>query len=111
MGTVMEIVDRLLAVLGALSLPVKMAWGVWLVWGLGQLAWFLWPSGSSRARAVQMRSSSSVRPVAVRPPSRKAMATAPGAAPYGTSDFIAALDEEQAAAAESLVSDHSSSYR
>jgi hypothetical protein len=106
----MEIVDRLLAVLGALSLPVKMAWGVWLVWGLGQLTWFLWPRGGSRVRAVQIRSSS-VRPVAVRPPSRKEMATAPGAAAYGTSDFIAALDEEQAAAAESLVSDHSSSYR
>jgi len=56
---------------------------------------------------------SGVRPSAVRPP-RKPSQSAVGIAPYGTSDFIAALDQELDAAAadgSSGAPEKSSAYR
>jgi hypothetical protein len=94
MGAVMEYVNPVLGVLGGLSLPVKIAWGVWLLWGVGQLAWQFWPRHETRIYRTTASRGSGPRPVAVRP--RKRVVAAPAtAAPYGTSDFIAALDQEQ----------------
>jgi hypothetical protein len=103
----MDFFNPVVAVLGSLSLPVKVAWGVWLVWGVAQLAWYFFPREEFnvyRTTASAARSSG-VRPVAVRP----SRVIAPAAvAPYGTSDFIAALDQEQGVSGEP---DNSSAYR
>lgn len=110
MGAVMDFVNPLLVVLDGLSLPVKMAWGVWLLWGLGQLGWYFWKRDVSRVyRTTAVSPQSSVRPPAVQPPSRKTVAPVSAVAAYGTSDFIAALDQEQAA--RSSAAERSSAYR
>ena len=96
----MEFLNPVLVVLNGISLPVKIAWGVWLVWGIGQLAWYFWSRDESRiyrTTAPAPPRPSGPRPVAVRPP-KKVVAAPAAIAPYGTSDFIAALDQEQQAA-------------
>jgi hypothetical protein len=109
----MEFVNPLLPIVDGLTLPVKVAWLVWLAWGVVQLAWL----ALRRARAARPRpapgSHSGVRRSAVRPPVRKSSVqvhTPPATSPYGTSDFIAALDEEQAAVAAGDVG-HTGPYR
>lgn len=118
MGTVMEFVNPLVVILSGLTLPVKIAWGVWLAWGAGQLGWFAWTRRAPRAprpiAAPVVSRESGVRPVAIRPTPapRKVASSAPApAAPYGTSDFIAALDEEQRYRDIAVVGDHDSPYR
>jgi hypothetical protein len=106
MGAVTDYFNPLFAILGDLSLAVKVAWGLWLVWGVAQLAWYFWPRGESQIYRTTTSRSSGVRPVAVRP--SKVMTPA-AVAPYGTSDFIAALDQEQGGA--SADPDTSSAYR
>ena len=113
MGALMDYLDPLLFVVTGLSLPVKIAWGVWLAWGLAQLAWYYWPAQSTPTYArtpVPPARDSSVRPVAVRPSSIKKPAPA-SVAPYGTSDFIAALDQEQAELAAQGQPGSPSAYR
>lgn len=116
MGAVMEFVNPVLVVLSGVSLPVKVAWGVWLVWGVAQLAWYFWPSQESRiyrttTAAPPAWSASGPRTAAVRSPKKVAPAAV---APYGTSDFIAALDQEQKVAGDAsapVAPDSSSAYR
>jgi hypothetical protein len=111
MGPVMEVLSPLLPIVDGLTLPVKIAWLAWLVWGTAQLAWLAWRRREARPRALPTSPPSGVRRSAVRPPVRKsAVHTAPATSPYGTSDFIAALDEEQAAVAAGDV-EPGSAYR
>jgi hypothetical protein len=109
MGTVVEFLNPLFVVLGGLTMPVKIAWSVWLLWALGQLAWTLWQRNRSQVYRPSARQSG-VRPTAVRPPSKKIVTPASASSPYGTSDFIAALDEEQATASIEMP-EHTSAYR
>jgi hypothetical protein len=109
MGTVAEFLNPLVVILGGLTWPVKTAWGVWLAWALGQLAWVLWQRRQSDVHRPSARQSG-VRPTAVRPSSRKTVGPPSATSPYGTSEFIAALDEEQAAAGLDAP-EHTSAYR
>jgi hypothetical protein len=110
----MDFLTPVVVVLGGLSLPVKVAWGVWLVWGAGQLAWYFWPREESRIYRTTptLSRGSGPRPVAVRPPKR-VVASPAAVAPYGTSDFIAALDQEQQVTAGAATGEpeHSTTYR
>jgi hypothetical protein len=106
MGAVVDFFNPVVAVLGGLSPAVKVAWGAWLVWAVAQLVWYFWPRGESEIYRTTTPRSSAVRPVAVRP--SKVMTPAV-VAPYGTSDFIAALDQEQGIRPDGR--DASSAYR
>jgi hypothetical protein len=91
----MEMLKPILETVSAISLPVKFAWGGWLVWAVAQLGWYFWSRrGAPIYRTNDTASrSSAVRPAVARP---KKPITAPApATPYSSSDFITALEEEQ----------------
>jgi hypothetical protein len=104
MGTVIDAVRGTTDALIELSLPVKMAWGAWVVWSVVLAAWLRgWrprvrvpavraapPPPPAPPAAVRTMSKSSVRRPAARP-----SAVRKPVSPYGTSDFLAVLDEEQ----------------
>lgn len=96
-----DLLSRTLDVVSGLSLPVKSAWGAWLVWCVLLLA--LSRDWLRRAHLPLFRRApppppparkSSVRRSAARPGAKK-----PAVSPYGTSDFLAVLEEEQAISA------------
>jgi hypothetical protein len=82
----------LLFVVAGLSTPVKVAWAVWMLWGVGQLLWY---------RRSRTQDSAYVPPYV--PPrthssaARRAVALPPRA---GNPEFLAALEREQEALRE-----------
>jgi hypothetical protein len=96
MGAMNEFVQSTIVVVGDLSLPVKVAWAVWLCWACGQLVWFV-ASNRRPAEPVWTRASVARKSAVRRPVAHQTAAKAAAFSPYGTSDFLAALEEEQSA--------------
>lgn len=98
----MATVQSIAAVVVLLPLTVKIAWGVWLAWGITQIAWSL--GLLQRDPKPIFRASTPPRPAPRPSPARRSSITrpvakpAPQPAPYGTSDFLAVLDQEQGTA-------------
>ena len=91
MGAVTQVIELVISLVMGLSLPVKMAWIVWLLWAAAQVFWF------RRSRVAQPALSLSIPSPRPRPrevPKRKSSPALP-VAPYGMSDFAAALENEQ----------------
>ena len=77
-----------------LPLSIKIAWGVWMAWAVAHAVWYR-RSGSAAAKPVvtaTSRTRSESRPMAKRPSSSSAVRVP---APYGSPDFITALDAEK----------------
>jgi hypothetical protein len=92
MGAVTQVMELVITLVMGLSTPVKMAWIAWLLWAAAQVLWF------RRSPAPQPALSLSIQPSRPRPrevpPKRKSSPSLP-VAPYGMSDFAAALENEQ----------------
>ncbi len=81
-----------------LSLPVKLAWVVWLVWVVAEVSPAVGWRPSMRLpafRAAPPPPPRSVSKSSVRRPVARPVAKKPAVSAYGTSDFLAVLDEEQ----------------
>ena len=90
MAAVAQTVELVIALVMGLSLPVKMAWIVWGLWAAAQVFWFR----RSRARQPAVSLAMPVpRPRPREVAKRKSSPSLP-VAPYGMSDFAAALDHE-----------------
>jgi hypothetical protein len=88
MGAVINVLQQSGDVLLALSLPVKIAWGVWIAFGIALLVWERRSSSVPTTPIVHAARKSGVRPIAVPPPKKAPVA------PYGSPDFLATLDQE-----------------
>jgi hypothetical protein len=85
-------------VLIGLPLSIKIGWAVWLAWAVAQAVWYRRAQVSEPAPPILLpaaprRSSAHARPIATKPTSSSSGVRI--AAPYGSPDFIAALDAEQ----------------